>query len=386
MALDGCTEYNVESIAKILAKQLAAAGGCVLLEPYYSFEAAVQPEQLGRLMADLQRMECSFEPPVTEEDGVLLCGRGPAQALSGYGLEFISYTRGKGILSLSFDGYEPCAHPQQVIEEIGYDAKHDLQNPSFSVFCSHGAGFPVPWQELPFIYRVHEQPPVIKINLLHDLLTRLNLPAQRLLENPQPKDFSDILEGVRGTELEPAINGQLLRTMSKAIYSEKNIGHFGLVLDNYAHFTSPIRRYPDLAIHRILSSYLAGSPKEKLKKRYGSFVPAASKNASQMEQNAMNIERDCEDCYKAEYMSGFIGQSFTGRITGVTSFGFFVELENSVEGLVSINDLPVGDYQLEEGIELKDSLSGNFYRIGQSQQVTVASVDVSAGQVNFTLA
>ena len=100
----------------------------------------------------------------------------------------------------------------------------------------------------------------------------------------------------------------------------------------------------------------------------------------------MNIERDCEDCYKAEYMSGFIGQSFTGRITGVTSFGFFVELENSVEGLVSINDLPVGDYQLEEGIELKDSLSGNFYRIGQAQQVTVASVDVSAGQVNFTLA
>ena len=241
-------------------------------------------------------------------------------------------------------------------------------------------------QELPFIYRVHEQPPVIKVNLLHDLLTRLNLPAQRLLENPQPKDFSDILEGVRGTELEPAINGQLLRTMSKAIYSEKNIGHFGLVLDNYAHFTSPIRRYPDLAIHRILSSYLAGSPKEKLKKRYGSFVPAASKNASQMEQNAMNIERDCEDCYKAEYMSGFIGQSFTGRITGVTSFGFFVELENSVEGLVSINDLPVGDYQLEEGIELKDSLSGTFYRIGQPQQVTVASVDVSAGQVNFTLA
>ena len=130
-------------------EQLAAAGGCVLLEPYYSFEAAVQPEQLGRLMADLQRMECSFEPPVTEEEGVLLCGRGSAQALSGYGLEFISYTRGKGLLSLSFDGYEPCAHPQQVIEEIGYDAKHDLQNPSFSVFCSHGAGFPVPWQEVP---------------------------------------------------------------------------------------------------------------------------------------------------------------------------------------------------------------------------------------------
>lgn len=241
-------------------------------------------------------------------------------------------------------------------------------------------------QEMPFVYRVHEQPPVIKVNLLHNLLTKLGVPAEKLLQNPQPKDFANILESVRGTELEPAVNGQLLRTMSKAIYSERNIGHFGLVLENYAHFTSPIRRYPDLTIHRILTSYLNGMPKNKLKKRYGSFVPGASKNSSQMEVNAMNIERDCEACYKAEYMSSYIGEQFEGRITGVAAYGFYVELANSVEGMVSVHDLPMGEYVLEEGIELKEARSGVVYRIGQQVQVQVASVDVSAGQVNFVLA
>lgn len=241
-------------------------------------------------------------------------------------------------------------------------------------------------QEMPFVYRVHEQPPVIKVNLLHNLLTKLGVPAEKLLQNPQPKDFANILESVRGTELEPAVNGQLLRTMSKAIYSERNIGHFGLVLENYAHFTSPIRRYPDLTIHRILTSYLNGMPKDKLKKRYGSFVPGASKNSSQMEVNAMNIERDCEACYKAEYMSSYIGEQFEGRITGVAAYGFYVELANSVEGMVSVHDLPMGEYVLEEGIELKEARSGVVYRIGQQVRVQVASVDVSAGQVNFVLA
>ena len=241
-------------------------------------------------------------------------------------------------------------------------------------------------QEMPFVYRVHEQPPVIKVNLLHNLLTKLGVPAEKLLQNPQPKDFANILKSVRGTELEPAVNGQLLRTMSKAIYSERNIGHFGLVLENYAHFTSPIRRYPDLTIHRILTSYLNGMPKDKLKKRYGSFVPGASKNSSQMEVNAMNIERDCEACYKAEYMSSYIGEKFEGRITGVAAYGFYVELANSVEGMVSVHDLPMGEYVLEEGIELKEARSGVVYRIGQQVRVQVASVDVSAGQVNFVLA
>ena len=105
-----------------------------------------------------------------------------------------------------------------------------------------------------------------------------------------------------------------------------------------------------------------------------------------MEVNAMNIERDCEACYKAEYMSSYIGEKFEGRITGVAAYGFYVELANSVEGMVSVHDLPMGEYVLEEGIELKEARSGVVYRIGQQVRVQVASVDVSAGQVNFVLA
>ena len=121
----------------------------VLLEPYYAFEISVMAEQVGRLMSDLQRMESTFGSPVMEEERVTLCGRGPAAALSAYGREFLSYTRGKGVLSLRFDGYEPCSHQEQVAQEIGYDRQRDLENPSCSVFCSHGAGFPVPWDEVP---------------------------------------------------------------------------------------------------------------------------------------------------------------------------------------------------------------------------------------------
>lgn len=130
-------------------EQSLAAGQVVLLEPYYAFEISVMAEQVGRLMSDLQRMESTFASPVMEEERATLCGRGPAAALSAYGREFLSYTRGKGVLSLRFDGYEPCSHQEQVAQEIGYDRQRDLENPSCSVFCSHGAGFPVPWDEVP---------------------------------------------------------------------------------------------------------------------------------------------------------------------------------------------------------------------------------------------
>ena len=130
-------------------EQARVEGKMVLLEPYYSFEVSVMTEQLGRLLSDFQRLELKFEPPVMEEDRAIVSGRGPVAALAGYGREFISYTRGKGVMSLTFDGYEPCAHQQEVVEEIDYDRERDMENPSCSVFCAHGAGFPVPWYEVP---------------------------------------------------------------------------------------------------------------------------------------------------------------------------------------------------------------------------------------------
>lgn len=129
-------------------EQLLHQDKMILLEPYYAFSISLESEQAGRLMADLQRMECSFGSPQMEEERMILEGRGPAAVLSGYGREFISYTRGKGVMSFWFDGYEPCKHQQEIVERIGYQRERDLKNPSCSVFCSHGAGFPVPWDEV----------------------------------------------------------------------------------------------------------------------------------------------------------------------------------------------------------------------------------------------
>ncbi len=240
-------------------------------------------------------------------------------------------------------------------------------------------------EALPFVYRVHEDPPATKVDALRTVLRQVGINASSLEKEVTAKKMSDILESVRDTHLEQLINRQLLRSMAKAVYSSENIGHFGLVLDNYAHFTSPIRRYPDLIIHRILTAYVNESPRKVIEKRFANYVASAAKHCSECEVNAVNIERDCEDCYKAEYMSNYIGDDFEGVISGVQSYGFYVELPNTVEGLVHINDLPFGDYILEEGMELVERASNVRYKIGQKVLVRCAAVDVSAGQVDFEL-
>ncbi len=240
---------------------------------------------------------------------------------------------------------------------------------------------------LPFVYRVHEDPPALKQAALHKLLLQLGVECSALEKDiVKAKELSNILEKSKGTNLEQLINNQILRSMAKAVYSSDNIGHFGLVLDNYAHFTSPIRRYPDLIIHRILSAYIHHSPRKVIDKRFGNYVSPAAKHCSEREQIAVAIERDCEDCYKAEYMSHHIGDTFEGIISGIQTYGFYVELSNTVEGLIHVNDLPVGDYMLDDTMELVDRLSGTTYKIGQSIRIKCAAVDVSAGEIDFVLA
>lgn len=240
-------------------------------------------------------------------------------------------------------------------------------------------------QRLPFVYRVHDTPPVAKVVALRQLLEQVGIPAAGLSDQPSAKELSDILESQRGTRLEQLVNNQLLRSMAKAVYSAQNSGHFGLVLENYSHFTSPIRRYPDLLIHRILSAHLAGESPKELLRRFGNSVGEQATHCSEMEQNAVSIERDCEDCYKAEYMASRVGQVFEGTISTVTAYGFYVELPNTVEGLVHIHSLPEGDYVLEEGLELCERLSGRSYKIGQPIPIQVARADVSAGEIDFCL-
>lgn len=241
-------------------------------------------------------------------------------------------------------------------------------------------------QELPFVYRVHDKPPVTKAQVLHDLAARLGLDTTELSSQPEPRELANLLQQSQGTPCQQIINNQILRTMAKAAYSDQNIGHFGLVLENYAHFTSPIRRYPDLIIHRILSCYTGGMDRKALLKRFGPYVPQAARHCSEMELAAVGIERDCDDCYKAEYMSSRVGQTFRGTISSVTAFGIYVELPNTVEGLVHARNMPAGEYVLQEGLELADPRSGRKFQIGQEVEVLVLGVDVSAGQVDFALA
>ncbi|MEG2038287.1 MAG: ribonuclease R, partial [Oscillospiraceae bacterium] len=175
--------------------------------------------------------------------------------------------------------------------------------------------------KIPFIFRVHDEPPSQKLEKLTDLLRQLGLSAEGLDKESKQSSLAKILTEVKGTPIEKLINNQILRTMAKAEYSNKNIGHFGLVLKNYTHFTSPIRRYPDLIAHRELSLMLTGGNKEKLCKRYEVYLPEACSHCTEREIRAMRIERDCEDCYKAEYMLAHVGETFSGVISSVTSFG-----------------------------------------------------------------
>lgn len=238
---------------------------------------------------------------------------------------------------------------------------------------------------VPFVYRVHEAPPPEKAEKLREILTKLNIECPPFNEI-RPVHISEILENAKTTDVNEAVNLLALRSMSKAKYSNEPLGHFGLVLDDYAHFTSPIRRYPDLAIHRILTDILAGYDKNWLNKRYGGFSVNASERSSNAEIKAVTVERECEDCYKAEFMKSKIGMEFEGRISSVTEFGFYVTLDNTVEGLVHIRTLPEGEYDYTEPVYLTEKFTGTTYNIGKSVNVICSAVNVSDGIVDFVLA
>lgn len=226
-------------------------------------------------------------------------------------------------------------------------------------------------KQIPFVYRVHEEPNGEKLERLHALLQACGINDHFAKEVPTPKELSAILEGVRGTAFEQIVNTGMLRCMSKACYEEKPKGHYGLVLKDYAHFTSPIRRYPDLAIHRIMTDLLSGTDKETMAIRYTDFAIQASKQSSEREVIAVQIERKAEDCYKAEYARRHLGECYEGIISGVTQRGLFIELENGVEGFVPASSLTPTGTMLTEGIRLSDPVSGKNWNLGDSMMITI---------------
>lgn len=236
--------------------------------------------------------------------------------------------------------------------------------------------------KLPFLYRVHGTPDPKRVEELVTLLQLVGVPCKEIVKpNPETQDFAAILDRVRGLPCETLVSQRLLRTMEKARYSTEEIGHFGLALSDYSHYTSPIRRYPDTSIHRVLSAFVEGMPAEEVRRRYAQFCETSATESSRNEIRALIAERDAEDCYMAEYMSQHIGEHFEGTVSGVTMRGVFVRLENSVEGFVSLDAFEGEDF-VYDGLITQRSPKREL-TIGTPLPIIVASAYVATGKVDF---
>ena len=232
---------------------------------------------------------------------------------------------------------------------------------------------------------MHEKPDEQKVAQLSELLKNMGVANNLKVDGDKPMSYQKVLEKIEGTTKEKTLTKLILRSMMKARYASACLGHFGLASEFYCHFTSPIRRYPDLVIHRIIKQYINGVPKDELKIKYTDFVSRASEQSSLTERNADECEREVDDYKKAVYMSKFLGEKFTGTISGVQEFGIFVELENGIEGLVRLEDLPMDEYVYDE---MSLTLHGKFnhYTIGDEVEVVVANTNTRLRQIDFDLA
>ena len=234
--------------------------------------------------------------------------------------------------------------------------------------------------ELPGVYRIHEKPSEDKTNSLRSMLAPLGYD----LREADNFSLQKVLSAAKDTPQAPAIHTMVLRSLMKARYDTENLGHFGLAAEYYCHFTSPIRRYPDLMVHRILTQMLSGTLKPA---RMAATAQRAAVQSSEREIAAMTAEREIEKCYLAEYMKDHIGETFPGSVSGVTKFGLFVMLQSGVEGLVGVTTLPNDRYEYDEvRMLLAGVRSGMVYSFGMPLEVTCVAADPGTGQIDFVLA
>lgn len=253
----------------------------------------------------------------------------------------------------------------------------------FMIMANQAAALYAKCSHIPFVYRVHESPDPERIKVLCELAGALGLKNRRIKEGMLTTDLAALLDEAENTPASRIVSHQVLRTMAKARYDSRPMGHFGLALEDYCHFTSPIRRYPDTAIHRILSDLVAGMDINKIDNKYSKFVVTASKNSSDYEVRAMRAEREAEKCYMAEYVNQHIGEVYVGIISGVTARGIFVELNNSVEGFVSLDYYPDSDFIFDGLTTHKDSRTGKKLTIGDPIKIEIISGDVTTGMIDF---
>lgn len=242
------------------------------------------------------------------------------------------------------------------------------------------------WQEVPFVYRTHEKPDSEKIHKLSTFIHNFGYSIHIGNDEVHPKELQKLLEKIEGSDEEPLISRLTLRSMKQARYSPTCSGHFGLAANYYCHFTSPIRRYPDLQIHRIIKENLQGRMNEKRRTHYEAILPEVANQSSKMERRADEAERETIKQKKVEFMEQHIGEVFDGVISGVTEWGFFVELPNTVEGLVRVTSLTDDFYEYyEDSYELVGQATGKRYKLGQKISVCVENADRLMRTIDFSL-
>ena len=240
------------------------------------------------------------------------------------------------------------------------------------------------WNELPFVYRTHETPDMEKIQNLALFIENFGYTLKIKEDEIHPKEVQKLMRSIAGKPEEGLIGRLALRSMKQARYTTECEGHFGLALKYYCHFTSPIRRYPDLEIHRIIKDNLRGRMNAKRIEHYEKILPEVAKHSSEMERRADEAERECDKLKKVQYMSGHLGEEFWGVISGVTEWGFYVELPNTVEGLVHVTTLTDDYFHYSESTyELIGETTAKRYKLGQKVKIVVAATDSFMRTIDF---
>lgn len=243
------------------------------------------------------------------------------------------------------------------------------------------------WQELPFVYRTHENPDPEKIQQLAMFINNFGYSIKNSREEIHPKELQKLLARIEDSSEEALISRLTLRSMKRAQYTVECTGHFGLAAKYYCHFTSPIRRYPDLQIHRIIKETLRGRMNEGRISHYNGILPEVAAHASQTERRADEAERDVEKMKKAEYMEKHTGECYEGVISGITNWGFYVELANTIEGMVHVANLYDDRYYYrEESFDMVGADTGKVYKLGQKVKIRVLGADKRSSEINFEMA
>ncbi len=255
----------------------------------------------------------------------------------------------------------------------------------FMLVCNETIAEHMYWSNVPFVYRIHEDPNDEKLQKFNEFVYNLGY-AVKFKNEIHPKQLQQVVEKVKGEKEETIVNTLLLRSLKKAKYSPEPVGHFGLAAKYYSHFTSPIRRYPDLIIHRIIKEFINGGITDKRSAVLKNIVANASLQSSDTERIAQEAEREVDDLKKAEYMQERIGEKYEGIISSVTNFGMFVELPNTVEGLIHISALE-DDYYVydEDHLCLIGERTKNIYRLGDRAEIIVSRVDIDNREIYFEL-